>query len=1070
MKTYFHYLTKLVLLSLCLFFSINLSAKKITGLVTDGDFKEPVIGANILIKGKTLGTVTDINGNYVLEVSPNDVLVFSYIGLENKEIKVGESNVLNVVLTSHSELLKEVVAIGYGVVKKGDLTGSVAVVSSKDLTKNPSTSAAQALQGKAPGVLVTQSGKPGGGASIRVRGVGSINKSSDPIFILDGVQVTEINGIQPQDIENFQVLKDASATAIYGANGANGVIIVNTKRGKSGKPVVNLNTFYGITLAPKHYDVMDASQYSNFLASTRYKANGLGKTYLNQNNVAVANPAYALSPEFRQKYYGEGWEKGTDWQNLVFKTGFSQNYNLSISGGGESSNFSTALNYSKEDGNVIKSNAEMLNLRANSDFKLSKYVKIGENLNVSYTSIEEPQSNQTNVWDLVVSPLMKVNNSNYKHQGDQSLTGFESYQTSYWEAADGSLHQVGYDGYTNQDSYSNTLGNDKPNILTAPTLWSGKNETFGTNASVYLQIDFTDWLMLKVTPSAIVKNYRSNIWHPAYDGNRGYSTSSLTESYYNDVTLNLENQLLFKKKFNNLHNVQATVVYQRLWGQKNLIAGTGNGFDYPQLNTLTNATGSKVPSGTIDDRRMLTYLGRVMYDFKGKYFATASLRSDGIQVFAPQYKRGNFASASLAWKVTEDFFKDIKNLDALKLRIGWGQTGNSSIGSNFQYYDQIYNANSFSPVFGDNQEVANARYIFAGFGSKEIHWESSEMTNIGIDANMFNTKLQVTAEYYVKNNNDLLIQLPTSSAFGRVDGYPWYNTGKIRNQGVELSLQWRDKVGEVNYGISSNLTTIKNEVLYMPVPDITSGNNRTLVGHSIGALYGYVSQGIIQPTDFAGKDPVTNLYTGYKYATQFTQVPQPGDIKYKDMNGDGNVNALDRTIIGKTIPSMTYTIGFDCAYKNFDFNLFLFGVGGFDIFNSQRASLSSMNSQDNDHNKLADWAANYWTETNQSTKYVRYDAANTNMNDQISSFWVESGSFLRIKDVQIGYNVPKSIYPKLGVSSLRLYANASNLYCFTSYKGRDPEGLMSIDPLNSGTDSGTYSIPQSFMFGLQIGF
>lgn len=1073
MKNSFLNRQRWILLCIGIFFSTLIFAqntKTITGTVID-DVKEPVIGANVLVKGKTLGTITNIDGKYSIQASPEDIIVFSYIGLENQEIKVDEKNIIDVTLNTKSQVLQEVVAIGYGVVKKSDLTGSVALVSTKDLTKNPSTSAAQALQGKAAGVLVTQSAKPGGGATIRVRGVGSINKSADPIFILDGVQVPDINGIQPQDIENLQVLKDASATAIYGANGSNGVVIVNTKRGKSGKPVINLNTYFGLTMAPKHYDVMNATEYSNFLASTKYKNNGLEKTFVNSSLNTVTNPAYALSPEFRQKYYGDGWETGTDWQSLVFKTGSSQNYNLSISGGGESSNFSTALNYSKEEGNVIKSNAEMLNLRVNSDFNLSKRVKIGENLNVSYSSTEEPQAYQTNVWDLVASPLMKVYNNNYKHQAGADIPGFESYRTNYWEAADGTLHQVGFDGYTNQASYSNTLDNDKPNILAAPSLWSGQNYTYGTNASLYLQIDFTDWLMFKTTTSAIVNNFRSRYWHPAFEGNRTYSSSSLTESYYNDVTLNLENQLLFKKRFND-HNVQATLVYQCQTGEKNLITGLGSEFNYPNLNTLSNAS-TKNAEESIEQRRMLSYLGRLMYDYKGKYYATASFRSDGIQVFAPGYKRGNFASASLAWKVTEDFFKNVKNLDVLKLRLGWGQTGNSAIGKNFQYYDQIYYANSFSPVFGDNQQVAQAQYILTGFASKEIHWESSVMTNIGVDVNMFSSKLQATAEYYIKNNNDLLIQVPISSAFGRVndqDGRPWFNTGKIENKGVELTLQWRDKVGQVNYGVVSNFTTIKNKVLYLPVEDITFGNNRTIVGHSIGALYGYATEGILQTTDFTDKDPASGLYTGYKYATQFSKTPQPGDIKYKDLNGDGNVNALDKTIIGKTIPSFTYTIGFDCSYKNFDFNVFLFGVGDFDIYNSQRASLSSMNSQDLDHNKLANWAANYWTESNNSTKYVRYDASNTNMNDQISSFWIEDGSFLRIKDVQIGYTVPANACKALGINSLRLYGNASNLYCFTAYQGRDPEGFMSGNPLDSGTDSGSYSVPQSFIFGLQVGF
>lgn len=293
-----------------------------------------------------------------------------------------------------------------------------------------------------------------------------------------------------------------------------------------------------------------------------------------------------------------------------------------------------------------------------------------------------------------------------------------------------------------------------------------------------------------------------------------------------------------------------------------------------------------------------------------------------------------------------------------------------------------------------------------------------------------------------------------------------------------MSLQWHDNIGDFNYGIVSNFTTIKNEVKYLPVSDITSGNNRTLEGHSIGALYGYVSDGIIQldETNYA-KDAEGNwekdangLYTGYLHATHMNNIPQPGDIKYNDLNADGNVDALDKTIIGKTIPSFTYTIGFDCAYKNFDFNLFLYGVSKFDIYNNQRASLSSMNSQDMDHNKLNDFVQNHWSEENPSTSFVRVDPSNRNFNDQISSFWVEDGSFLRIKDIQLGYNLPQSNCKQMGIQNMRVYMSASNLYCFTSYKGRDPEGFMSGNPLSSGTDNGDYSIPHSFVGGLQIGF
>ncbi len=1037
-----------------LFVLSSLAQTIVTGTVTDSKTNAAIPGVNVVVVGTTQGAITGLDGYFSINVSdPDATLSFSFIGYTSQQIPLQGETELLVVMVEDLLNLDEVVVIGYGTVKKSDLTGSVSVVSTKELTKNPAVSAAQALQGKAPGVLVSQSGKPGDGPTIRVRGVGSINNGSDPIYIVDGVEVGNINNIQPQDIESLQVLKDASASAIYGANGSNGVIIVTTKRGKSGKPVVNLNTYVGLSLAPERYDVMNADQYAAFYS-------------------ALYGPKPEYEQAFREKYYGPGWREGTDWQNEIFHNGLTQNYNLSVSGGSENSNYSVSLGYVNDAGTVIKSNAERYNLRANSDFKINDFIKIGESLGMNYSTGEDPIVVQTSIWELNTSPLMKIYNPYY-------IGGFENYQANYWEDADGNLQQGRLpDGYTGP-VYSNTLGNDKPNQLAAPSLGTNRNFGLGTLASIYLQVDFTNWLSFKVTPAAELYYNRRKNWLPLFEGNRSPGQASLSEDFSEGMTLNLENQLSFKKSFNEVHNVQATAVYLMRAGQNHSISGAENGFDFEQLNTLANGgTASINLRGYESDSRMLSYLGRVMYDYKGTYFATVSYRSDGVSVFAPAFRRGNFASASVAWKVNEVFLRDVRQIDALKLRLGWGQTGNSDIGGGFQYLDRISEATNFSPVFGDDQHIARAQYVFYGFASKEIHWEAAEMLNIGIDLSLFRNKIQSSLEYYVKNNKDLLVAIPISSAFGRQDGNPWFNTGNIQNRGVEFSIQYRDNIGNFNYGINSNFTTIKNEVMYLPVTDITSGNNRTIDGHSIGALYGYVSEGIIQlnesnyekDTEGNWQMDVNGLYSGYKHATHLGNMPQPGDIRFNDLNGDGDVTSLDKTIIGKTIPSFTYTFGFDCSYKSLDFNMFLFGVNDFDVFNSQRARLSSMNSQDMDHNKLNEFAQNYWTVDNASTTNVRLDPSNRNVNDQISSFWIEDGSFLRIKDIQLGYNLAQDKCKKIGVSSIRIFANASNLYCFTNYKGRDPESFMSSDPLNSGTDNGNYAIPRSYVGGLQIGF
>lgn len=1077
MKKHFRNLAGYCLLVVLFFCGQMLFAQKtITGIITDGDQKEPLIGGTVSVKGKTGGTISDYNGKYTISATPTDILVFTYIGMEKQEVPVLDKSVINVSLNSNSTQLTEVVAIGYGTVKKSDLTGSVALVSSKDLTRNPSSSAMLALQGKAPGVLVFSTGQPGGGATIRIRGVGSINNNSDPIYIVDGVQQSNISNIEPQEIENMQILKDASATAIYGANGSNGVVIINTKRGKSGKVQVSLNSYITVNKAPKQYDMMNAQQYSDFYSQTPFSTLGLSKTYIDTKGDVQANPGYAYSPEFRQKYYGAGWEQGTNWQDLIFNDGLSQNYHLSIAGGSENSNFSVALGYLDEKGTIINNNSKNYNFRINSDFKLGKHVKFGENVNLNYYAKQSPMTVQTSIWDLIASPLMKVNNSNY--QG-----GFESPQTPYWVDANGNVQQV--TSPAGNLTYTNTVGNDKPNPIAAPTMGNSRNYGLVARASAYMQIDFTDWLTYKITPSAEIADSRSRAWMPMFTGNRTDGSAILSENYGENMTLNLENQLSFNKKFNDVHNLQVTLVSQVKQILGNSIQGKKAGYDFEQLNTLSNGgTTSIFVGGGNADYRMLSYLGRIMYDFKGKYFITGLLRSDGVSVFGPSQKRGNFASASGAWKLNEDFLKDIKEIDALKLRAGWGQTGNSNMtGGYYMYTDNLDGTNMFSPVFGTDQHIATAQYVFFNMGNKDIHWEAAEMLNIGMDLTMFQSKLQASAEYYVKNNKDLLVQIPISAAFGR-NAKPWYNLGNIQNRGLELSLQWRDHIGKLNYGIISNFTTIKNEVTYLPVTDITNVNNRTTVGHSVGALYGFVSDGIIQLSEkYYAKGADGNWqkeldnsgkwngnYLGYKYATQNNVTPQPGDLKFADLNGDGIVDNYDKTIIGKTIPSFNFSVGFDCSYKNFDFNIFLYGVGDYDIYNKQRANLSSMNSQDMQHNKLNSWAQNHWTLDNMSTTYVRVDPSNINENDRISTFWIEDGSFLRVKDIQFGYAVPKKNCTRLGISSLRIYLNASNIYCFTAYKGRDPEGFISASPLNGGTDNGGYTLPHSFTGGLQIGF
>ena len=1082
MKNRFSSLARCSLLVFALLCGTSLYAQRtVTGTVLDGEMgNAPMGGATVQVKGTTTATMTEGNGSFSINAKNTDVLVISFIGYENKEVTVGNQSNIRVTLGVSAEALDEVVAIGYGTVKKSDLTGAVAVITSKDLTKQPAMNVGQALQGKASGVLVSQSGAPGADPTIRVRGVGSISKSPNPIYVVDGIIVNGIGNISSQDIETMQVLKDASSAAIYGANGANGVVIITTKRGKSGKTQVNFNAFGSFTLKPERYDVMDADEYSQFYRDMKYPnvASHIG---------AAANPAYIFSDEFREMYYGNGWQKGTDWQDHSFRNGYRQNYDLSISGGAEKSNYSISFGYMDEKGTIISSGAKRYNLRANSDFAIGKWVKVGENIAISRQSTQSyTDTEQTNIFDLKQSPLMPI------YSPDKSMiSGFETYQKPYYVTYDdqgkptGVLPALGgYDDVTN--IYRNTELNDKPNTLVGPM--TGENNNFATNAllSAYLEVNFTDWLQYKFTPSADMSFGRNKIWRPAYSGNRSSGIASLQEKWDDGLTLGVENQFTFKKSFNDAHNLQVIAVHQMRKSDSNNADITVRDFNFPQLNTLSNYTPNPdaMPAilGGVGIYRMISYVGRAMYDYKGRYLFTASIRADGVSRFAPGNRWGYFPSVSAAWKLNEDLMPDVDIIDMLKLRFGWGQTGNSNIGD-FQYLSRVSNGTNFSPVFSDRQQVVPAMYVYTSYGYPGIKWEAADMYNVGFDLNMLRNRLQLSAEYYIKQQNDLLIQVPVTTVMG-LDGdgaRPWMNLGKLRNQGFELNASWRDNIGKFSYGVSGNLTTIKNEVTALPIDEVIGGGGdgytRTKVGYTIGELWGHIDEGIIQATDdFFERDAVTGQldFTKYKFAKQYALTPKPGDIRFKDINNDGIVDDNDKAMIGKPVPDFTYSANLEFGWNGIDLSLFFYGVQNYDIFNSQRATMSTMNSQDMDHNKFRDYAQNYWRMDRPSTEYVHL-GSNDNGNDRISTFWVEKGSFLRLKSLQLGYALPAKACQKMKISNARIYADIQNVFTITQYKGRDPEPLLNstdndANPLNIGYDNGVYPVPRAFSLGIQLSF
>ena len=723
-------------------------AQTVTGTVTASDDGTPLPGVNILLKGTRTGTVTNLDGYYSINVRSNsDTLIYSYVGYEDQEIAYGGRSVIDVVLQVETEMIDEIVVIGYGTVKKDDLTGSVAVVTSEDLTKTPASDFGKALQGRATGVVVTQNGNPASGASIRIRGIGSINSGDAPLIVIDGVISGKMSSVAPEDIESLQVLKDASATAIYGANGANGVIIITTKRGTPGKTNVSFSAYGKINRQPRYYDVMNASEYAAFY-DTMLVRNG-----------QIMDPAY--SDGFRQYYYGEGWEEGTDWQREILQDSKTQNYFLRVSGGGENSNYSVSTNYYNDEGILINNRARRYSVRANSDFKLGKFINVGTTTLVARRETKGGSSGQYGAWttSLYVSPLMRVHVED-PAKGYYPLNGKEG-----WEGP-----QVPFDYEGEEDPVNNTGWNDKGNPV-SPLAVTDNNSVGNTIlTSIYAEIKPFDWLTYRIYPSVDLSMNQSRSWTPAYDnGVRTEPQASLSVSASESMTLSLENQITLAHAFGS-HNFTLTGVNHVRKGQYIGESIDAPGFIYEQLPVIDQSDiDQRVPRGNSSEWAQNSYLARLIYDYRSKYLLTASIRRDGSSNFGPENKWGTFPSFSAAWKLNQDLLPGVEQINSLKLRAGWGKTGNSNIGS-FRYQNLLGRQDEFSPVFGVDQHVAQALNEMYIVGNPLIKWEAAAMTNIGVDVAAFGNRIQFSAEWYYKKQHDLLMQVPITWTLAKVAG------------------------------------------------------------------------------------------------------------------------------------------------------------------------------------------------------------------------------------------------------------------------------------------------------------
>lgn len=1013
-------------ISLLFIFSVRLFAQEnmITGTVTTGDTGEPLPYANVLIKGTTRGAVTDATGRFTISApEPGGVLVFSYIGYVTQEVAFAGQSVIDVILNLELTEMDQVVVIGYGTVKKSDLTGAVSVVSSETVTKTNAPSLDRALQGKAAGVMVTStSGRPGAEPSVKIRGIGSINRQSEPLYIVDGLPMSGgLNHLNPNDIETVNILKDASASAIYGARGANGVVIITTKRGQQGKPTISFSSYVSYSRIPKMQDIMNADEYVSFLDSA-----------YSYYNADPANPFKPFPSAYSDSARAGNGNVDTDWQEEISRPAWGQNYDLRISGGGESSNYMVSGNFYQDNGILIGTSMKRYTLKANSDFKLGQRIKVGESFNFSNIAIDaESHYTNGNPWHVstITSPLMAVYDANNKG---------------------------GYAGPTPEV----TPVNERTNPVAEQMLNDNTNNSTRFMLSLYAEIDIWKGIKFRTNFGYDLSFYEQELWNPVYElgtiGGRSRSVSVLNVERSGGNKYVWDKQLMYDHSFGK-HDLAIVLVHSNEDGRGGSLTGKGENFDYENLNVLAMADPSTYTATGYKGREtMESYLGRINYNFDNRYFLTASVRNDGSSKFGPTNKRGTFPSFSLAWKFNEDLLNQFSFINMGKIRFGYGVTGNENIGG-FQYESYIEPKVEFVTAMGDPARAVFGRGPLYNFGNAAIQWEEARMTNVGVDFALYNQRIEFTAEYYYKDQRKMLATIPISSIHGRLEGFePWSNVANMVNRGIELNAIYKKMEGSFNYTLSANFSTIKNEIKDLPGGrNILESHSITMPGHTVSSFFGYVADGIFQSQEEVDNHAFQNEGT------------RAGDIRFRDLNFDGTVNDLDRTIIGKPIPDFTYGISFDASFRSFDLNVFFYGVQNMDIYNQFRADAGLATDPDSkDNNKLRD-VLDFWTPANRTNEQVRANFNDPNDNNRISSFFVENASFLRLKNIQVGYTVPPGILNSVGLKKLRVYLSATHLFTLTNYSGYDPE-LGSKDNLNFGVDYGTYPVPRTFMAGIQV--
>ena len=1051
---------KLLICLLLISSGLRAQTRQIQGTVVSSDDGQPLIGVTVLIEGTTQGTSSNADGSWQLAVPDNGnpvKLSFSYIGYETQvhTVAAGQT-MLNVRLSASSLELEEVVAIGYGVMRKSDVTGAVASITPEQLQKTPAAGLDQALQGRAAGVTINaSSGQPGASAEVRIRGIGTVNDSS-PIYVVDGVITDDISFVNPQDIASTEILKDASATAIYGSRGANGVIIVTTKSGKAGSKInIDFNAYVGIQNRWNKLDLMGRDEFAQTIINLEGTQSQID--YFNKNGFNSWLSAYRLGsssyyPVVKSASNPDGLDYSsieTDWQDEVFKpNAIIQNYHISASGGSDKSTYALSASYFTQEGTIIGSDFERLTLRSNTSYQLTKWLKVGENISFSNSQGRNAMNNNSSPGASILSAALAM---------------------APWDPVrypEGSVNNLGEDLSGRIAASSNFKNVTNPLSMVEHTHPLDKDERWVGN--VYLDIEPIKGLRLHSEVSMDLTNTMSRTFkdqyeYSSYDKNE---KNFISRSMSRAQTMRYENTLTYMHDWGK-HSLTAMVGQTTEEYNYYYIGGSGASIANPTDNNwyLNQATEDRTEAGDSAARtRMFSMLGRLHYSYDNRYLITVNFRADASSKF-PENLWGYFPSTAVAWRINEEpWLRNSDILNNLKLRLGWGQIGNQNI-TNYVDRSLLSLSTQYGALFGAREnETLYQGIAVSRLGNPDIKWETTESLNIGLDASFFNTRMVFSFEYYYKTTKDMLLAAPMPIYMGYASN-TYTNIGEANNRGIEMNLEWRDKTESgFEYNVGVNMSTIRNRMTKLnggtPISDGPFRNGSmyltyTNEGMPIGAFWGYKTDGLIQ----------TQEQLNAVKRADFQPNAELGDVLFVDTNGDGKLDSSDRCMIGNPIPDIIYGINMGMAWKGFDLNLQFGGTIGNQIFNAMRYYTYFPNDITNKDRALM----NYWTPNNTNTDIPRLTATDVNDNDRFSDMYVENGTYFRLRNAQLGYTLPASLTQRIKLQKVRFYVSGQNLFTISSYSGMDPEVGQSSS-LSRGIDYGIYPQNISFTGGINVTF